>query len=211
MARRSESEQRTVDTVMQIAKALGQMFPSCEVVVHDLTTPARAVLAIHNAQSGRAVGDPTTTLGWARSGDPDVPEVVSRYRSAFPDGRTAISTSIGIRGESGRYIAALCLNLDTSLLEPLRSLMDQMLSYEDTPPVPDTLSPHSPGALEERAQELALQFGRQPTGLDAQDRKRVVQTLSDEGFLSQKRAVPRIADALGVGRATVYKDLGPDT
>ncbi|OPF73191.1 hypothetical protein VT50_0228890 [Streptomyces antioxidans] len=196
---------------MQIAKALGQMFPLCEVVVHDLTTPARAVLAIHNPQSGRTVGDATSTLGWARSADPSLPEVVSKYPSAFPDGRAAVSTSIGIRGESGEYIAALCLNLDTSLLAPLRTLMDQMLSFEDSAPLLDSLAPHSPGTLEERAEELALQTGRQPTALDPQDRRRVVQTLSREGFLDQKRAVPRIAAVLGVARATVYKDLGADS
>lgn len=206
--RRSESEQRTVETVMQIAKALGQMFPMCEVVVHDLTTPAQAVLAIHNTRSGRSVGDPTTTLGWARSADPDLPEVVSKYQSAFPDGRTAVSTSIGIRGDSGQYIAALCLNLDTSLLAPLRTLVDQLLRLEDTPPVPESLARHAPGTLEERTTELALQIGRQPTALDPNERRHLVQTLAREGYLDQKRAVPRIAVTLGVGRATVYKDLG---
>ena len=55
-----------------IAQGLGETFaPFCEVVLHDLTTPKNAIVAIHNNLSGRKVGQPATELGLARIADPD--------------------------------------------------------------------------------------------------------------------------------------------
>ena len=51
---------------------MGETF--CEVVVHDLTDPKNAILAIHNNLSGRRVGQPPTELEPVppRSGLPDL-------------------------------------------------------------------------------------------------------------------------------------------
>jgi len=103
----------------KIAHAVGRMLPGlCEVVLHDLRDPEHAVRAIEGSLSGRSVGDPATELGLARIADPGCPDVLQNYPGHFPDGRPAKSTSIGIKNREGRYIAALCLNLDVSLLAP---------------------------------------------------------------------------------------------
>jgi predicted transcriptional regulator YheO len=105
-----------IEQVLRIAEGLGAMFaPFTEVVVHDLRTPEHAILAIHNNLSGRAVGDPATELGLARIADDDFPQVLANYANRFADGRTAKSTSIGIKDSSGHYVAALCLNADVTL------------------------------------------------------------------------------------------------
>ncbi|HEV7799816.1 MAG TPA: PAS domain-containing protein, partial [Burkholderiales bacterium] len=94
----------------KIVEALGKMFaPSCEVVLHDLTHPDHAIIAIETNLSGRQVGDPVTELGLARIEDPGFAEVVQNYPNHFPDGRPAKSTSIGIKNSKGQFIAAICL------------------------------------------------------------------------------------------------------
>src|SRR5215472_9311230 len=104
------------DQLKQIAQGLGETFaPFCEVVLHDLTDPKNAIVAIHNNLSGRKVGQPATELGLARIDDPDYAQLISNYANAFTDGRQAKSTSIGIKDASGTYVAALCLNVDLTL------------------------------------------------------------------------------------------------
>lgn len=82
----------------KIVQALGVMFaPGCEVVLHDLTQPDRAIVAIANNLSNRRIGDAATEMGLERIASPEFPDVVQNYASVFPDGRPAKSTSIGLR------------------------------------------------------------------------------------------------------------------
>ena len=122
MKTKTIEHQYVLDQLQQIAHGLGETFaPFCEVVVHDLTKPDHAILAIHNNLSGREIGDPMTELGKQRSSNPEFPEVVANYPNRLPDGRQAKSTSIGIRDTQGKYVAALCLNVDLTVLGLRRS------------------------------------------------------------------------------------------
>ena len=58
---------------------------------------------------------PRPSFGLARIADDDFPPVLANYPNRFADGRTAKSTSIGIKDSTGRYVAALCLNADVTL------------------------------------------------------------------------------------------------
>jgi predicted transcriptional regulator YheO len=79
----------------KIVEALGEMLaPLVEVVLHDLTNPEHAIVAIANNLSGRNVGDATSEITLARVMDPNFPAVVQSYPKRFPDGRPAKSTSI---------------------------------------------------------------------------------------------------------------------
>ena len=116
--------ERTVllEQVKQIAQGLGDtLAPFCEVVVHDLSKPDNAVLAIYNNLSGREIGAPATELGLARIFDPRFPQIVANYANRFADGRQVKSTSIGVKDSSGGYVAALCLNVDLSLLRGIQT------------------------------------------------------------------------------------------
>ncbi len=63
------------------------------------------------------MGDSATELGLARIVDPEFPEVIANYANRFADGRPAKSTSIGLKDKSGKYIAAICMNIDVSYLQ----------------------------------------------------------------------------------------------
>lgn len=192
-----------------IVTAVGRMFPGlCEVVLHDLRDPEHSIRAIENNESGRSVGDPATELGIARIRDPDYPDVIQNYPNSFPDGRPAKSTSIGIRNSEGEYVAAICLNLDVSLFATVaRSLHELVRTEEREQSVTETLRARTSAELRTLAEEFAAEQGRTPRTLHSAEKRRLVRSLRDEGFLDVKNAVRTLTGILGVSRATVYNYL----
>lgn len=204
---RPQSEQASlIEQVLRIAEGLGAMFaPFTEVVVHDLRTPEHAILAIHNNLSGRAIGDPATELGLARIADDDFPQVLANYANRFADGRTAKSTSIGIKDSGGHYVAALCLNADVTLFRGFQGMLNQFCSTEGAP-VAETLDPAGADAIRQRIDAFATRLATTPRELKTDQRRELMQTLKADGFLEVRRAMEIVAQHLGVSRATVYND-----
>ena len=191
----------------KIAVALGRMFPGlCEVVLHDLRDPRHAIRAIENNLSGRQVGDSATELGLARIADPEYPSVIQNYPNRFPDGRPVKSTSIGVKNAAGEYIAALCLNLDVSVLSPVTLALSNLVATETEhreQPL-ETLRDRNTRELRQTVEELAAERAATPRSLSRQDKKALVRQLHQDGYFDSRDAAQTIADLLGVSRATVY-------
>ncbi|SAK99750.1 DNA-binding protein [Caballeronia fortuita] len=205
--RRLTPEQKTiVDQVKHIAAGLGEtLAPFTEVVVHDLLHPKNAILAIYNNLSGRAVGDPATELGLARIADAGYPQVVANYANRFADGRQAKSTSIGIKDSDGRYIAALCLNVDVTLIRSMTTMLEQFSALANDA-VKESLDPSGAASLRERIDRYAVGHATTPQSLRTDQRRALMQALKDEGYLELRRSMETVAQHLGVSRATVYND-----
>ncbi|MFC0627593.1 helix-turn-helix transcriptional regulator [Kribbella deserti] len=189
-----------------IVVALGKMFPGvCEVVLHDLRRPDNAIRVIENNLSGRAVGAPATELGLARVEDPDYPSVIQNYPNRFPDGRPAKSTSIGLKNSAGVYVAAICLNLDVSLFSTVARALGNLVQT-DSPeqPLTENLRARTTGELRSVVEEFAAARGRMPRDLEVADRKELLRSLKEQGFLEVKHSVPALTEILGISRATVY-------
>ncbi|PFH20186.1 helix-turn-helix transcriptional regulator [Burkholderia sp. JKS000303] len=200
-------EQQTIlEQVQQIAAGLGAtLAPFTEVVVHDLRSPKHAILTIHNNLSGRQVGDPATELGLARIADDSYPQVLANYTNRFSDGRQAKSTSIGIKDSEGHYFAALCLNVDVTLFRSIGALLEQF-SVASGDAIHESLDPSTADSLRERIDRFAVGLATTPQSLRTDQRRTLMQTLKDEGYLDLKRSMEMIAQHLGVSRATVYND-----
>lgn len=195
------------DQLKQIAQGLGQTFaPFCEVVVHDLTDPKNAILAIHNNLSGRQVRQPATELGLARIADPDYPQVIANYANVFADGRQAKSTSIGIKDAEGNYVAALCLNVDLTLFQNLQSAIDQFTSVDAQGGMRESIKPAGAAAIRARIDDFAARLATTPRTLKTSDRRMLLRELKEGGYLQVRRSAEIIATHLGVSRATVYTD-----
>ncbi|SFD75276.1 helix-turn-helix transcriptional regulator [Paracidovorax konjaci] len=205
MKRRTPEQRLLLEQLQHIAAGLGQTFgPFCEVVVHDLLDPRHAILAIHNNLSGRAVGDPATELGLARIHDPAVDPVIANYPNRFADGRQAKSTSIGIKDSTGRYIAALCMNVDLTLFQGFQAMLGQFTALPGAVPATETLDPAGAEALRARIDQFAARLATTPRQLKAADRRALLQELREAGLLDMRRAMETIAAHLGVSRASVY-------
>ena len=205
--KKTPEQQNLLEQMKQVADGLGQtLAPFCEVVLHDLLDPEHAILAIHNNLSGRAVGAPATELGLARAADPHFAQVIANYPNTFADGRPAKSTSIGIKDSEGRYIAALCLNVDLTVFRSLNSLLTQFGSVNTAAGVSETLEPAGADAIRARIDRFAARLATTPRALKADERKALMRELKESGLGDVRRAMEIVAAYLNVSRATVYND-----
>lgn len=208
MKTKSAEHHYLFEQLQQIACGLGETFsPFCEVVVHDLTQPDHAIVAIHNNLSGREAGDPVTELGVQRISDPDFPQVISNYPNRFPDGRQAKSTSIGIRDSTGRFVAALCLNVDLTIFQSLQSVLAQFGSTGPESGIKESLDSVGAQSIRNYIDQFAAQRATTPRTLKTDERRLLMRELKDAGFMEIRRATETVAQHLGVSRATVYGDV----
>ncbi|WDZ96435.1 PAS domain-containing protein [Herbaspirillum sp. WKF16] len=193
--------------LQQVALGLGETFaPFCEVVLHDLRDADHSIVAIHNNLSGREVGDATTELGLARIADESYPQVLTNYANTLPDGRQAKSTSIGIKDADGKYLAALCMNVDLTLFGALQGMLRQFGGIDGSVRVAETLEPAGAEAIRRRIDQFATRLSTAPRSLKAEDRRALMRELRESGCMDVRRAAEIVAAHLGVSRATVYND-----
>ena len=205
MTKRTPEQRLLLDQVTQIADGLSRTFsPFCEVVVHDLLEPAHAILAIHNNLSGRSVGHPATELGLARILNPDFEQVIANYPNRFSDGRQVKSTSIGIKDSKGRYIAALCMNIDLTLFQGFQGMVSEFVSVQAGSPTSEDLDPSGAERIRERIDHFAARLATTPRALKTEDRRALMKDLKSAGLLNLRRATDTVAAHLGVSRASVY-------
>jgi predicted transcriptional regulator YheO len=205
--RKTAEQHLLVEQLQHIAQGLGETFaPFCEVVVHDLLHKDHAVVAIHNNLSGRVEGDHATELGLARIADQTYPQVISNYANQFADGRQVKSTSIGIKDSSGRYVAALCMNVDLSLFGALQSMLSQFGNVSKATSVKESLDPVGADLIRQRIDQFAARLATTPRALRTEDRRTLMRELQESGVMDIRRAMEVIALHLGVSRATVYND-----
>jgi predicted transcriptional regulator YheO len=212
MARKRISEdqydEHLVNEAAKITVALGRMFaPFCEVLLHDLRHPKSSILVIENPLSGRKVGDSATSLGLARITQKDFPDVVQNYPNATPDGRLIKSTSIGIRGRSGRFVASICLNLDRTHFSEITSLIEKFVSVEGHAPVREQLRSLSVEEIQRVINQFSRSRNTEPVRLNIDARRELIGLLDEKGLLGLKNAVPIVASALSVTRPSVYNYL----
>lgn len=204
MTKPTREQRLLLEQVKQIADGVGKSFaPFCEVVVHDLLNPSHAVLAIHNSLSGREVGEPATQLGLARIMDPEFDQIIANYPNRFADGRQVKSTSIGIKDSEGRYVAALCMNIDLTMFQGFQGMLNQFVAIEGADVI-ESLDPVGADAIRAKIDQFAAQLATTARGLKAEDRRTVVKELRAAGLLEVRRSMNVVAAHLGVSRASVY-------
>ncbi|MCW5221232.1 helix-turn-helix transcriptional regulator [Verminephrobacter aporrectodeae] len=206
MAKSTAEHRALLDQIQQIAEGIGATFaPFCEVVVHDLLDPEHAIVSIHNNLSGREVGAPATELGLARISDPEYPQLIANYANHFADGRQTKSTSIGIKDAHGKYIAALCMNVDLTLFRGLQNVLGQFSRVEGAP-LQESLDPTGANEIRERIDQFAARLATTPHALKSEDRRALIRELKESGCMEIRHAMAIVARHLGVSRATAYND-----
>jgi predicted transcriptional regulator YheO len=207
-ARQAENA-RLIAEAKKIVVAIGKMFaPCCEVVLHDLQRPEHSIIHIECPLSGRKVGDSGTELVLARIRDQNFPDIVQNYTNSFPDGRPVKSTSIGVRNSEGKYIAAICLNLDLSLFSSMNRVIGQFISTDAfQAPIRETLRARSLNDVRQAIENFAAQRNTQPRALSSAQRKELIRLLGQVGLLQLRGAAPLAAEIIGISRASIYNAL----
>lgn len=181
-----------------------------EIVLHSLENFERSVIAIINGHhTGRKVGYPITELALnmlteiEKNGTKDYISYSSRNRNGEP----LRSATIAIRGEGGRIIGLICINL--YLNTPLSSLLEGLLG--------DGQGPHNTKdeGFTENAQELlsSVIFDvREKVYADLSipancRNKEIIAILQDRGVFNLKDSVLAVAHSLKISKNTVYLHL----
>jgi predicted transcriptional regulator YheO len=124
----------TLQSYIQFVNFLGQaMGPNCEVVLHDLTNPDNAIIAIANGHiSGRTIGGPTTdlVLKIMKEGLEEGKAFVANYNARIKGNNICRSSSFFIRDENDKIIGVLCVNVDISSFVETKKLLDGLISCE---------------------------------------------------------------------------------
>lgn len=181
----------------------------CEVVFHDLTgNLEHSIVAIENGDvTGRRVGGPSTNLGMEVLHDELGDHDSFGYRSRTRDGREMRSSSVYFRDTTGRVVGSLCINVDLTSLQQVRSIVDNLLPPSDERPRDETFASDISEVLEDLIERAVAQVGKPVTVMERDDKMTVLAYLDRRGAFHVKRAMDRIAARLSISRVTAYKYL----
>jgi predicted transcriptional regulator YheO len=181
--------------------------PGCEVVLHDMSRPDASVIAIEGNVTGRDVGAPLTNSGLTSLRSPESGRVYS-YTTVAEGGRVIKSASVFLSDERGTIFGGLCINLDITPFLTFDRHLQGLLRPTDDDDAPAQTFGSDVGEVLDKMLDDAIGAAGIPSSLmQRADRLRVVRTLEEKGAFLLKRAIPLVAERLGVSRHTIYSDL----
>jgi predicted transcriptional regulator YheO len=180
--------------------------PGCEVVLHDMSDPDASVIAIEGNVTGRDVGAPLTDSGLTSLRAPESGRVYS-YTTVAEGGRVIKSASVFLSDDKGTIFGGLCINLDiTPFLTFDRHLQGLLRPTDDDVPA-QTFGSDIGEVLDKMLDDAIAATGIPISLMQRADRLRVVRTLEEKGAFLLRKAIPLVAERLGVSRHTIYSDL----
>lgn len=214
----SEEAEIMLSALSALVEPLAALFPAeCEVVLHDLSKLPNSIVAIAGDLTARKVGGPATDL-LLKAGAQDSFSTSLGYESRQPDGRLMRGSTIICRDSTGRAVAALCINNDTTRWRAMEEVARSMLPWTKRSPNVDlaneadvTIEEELLRDVDELAQRVLSQaitsVGIPVELMHKRHKMAVVSDLKDRGFFLLKASVETAAQALGVTRFTVYNYL----
>jgi predicted transcriptional regulator YheO len=207
---RARADSRAVKLALlkSIAHAIVQTFgpEACEVVIHDLADLAHSIIWIEGNVTGRHVGGSMTDLGLKliRAGKLDD---LFNYRTCLDDGKTLKSSSIFLRDDDGQVWGAFCINFNVTPLLNVWRFLESFLDLNDDQEIQETFTDRIEDTLQKMVADCASQIGKSILEMDRGERLDLIKMLDQKGAFQVRRAVPIIAQKLGVSRYTVYNYL----
>ena len=197
----------------QMAHGIAVQFgPSCEVVIHDLTTDDlehTVVHVEHGAVSGRKVGDgPSHVVLEARKAAPPPAVAHLAYLTRSPWGKVLQSSTLYIRDGEGKVEAVFSINFDVSaLLAAESAVRDLAAPREEAQGEPTRITKNVADLLDDLLRESAERIGKPVALMDREDKIRAIRFLSDAGALLITKAGDKIAKYFGISKFTLYSYL----
>ncbi len=179
----------------------------CEVLIHDLANPESSIVCIEGDVTGREVGGPLTDLGFINLRLGDSQEDMLSYLSRSHSGRLLKSSSIMLRDETGHVFGAFCINIDISKFVALEDLIREFTTVDLQVKVQETFVDDVSDVLHGFIEDANGKIGKRVDRMSKQDKVRLVALLDEKGAFTIKKAVPLVAEYLGVSRFTIYNYL----
>jgi predicted transcriptional regulator YheO len=183
-----------------VAQAIAALLhPHAEVVIHDLRTDR--IVDIWNAFSHRHAGD-DSLLGDDIELHLDR-DVFGPYDKASPDGARLKSITAALRDDNGQRIGLLCINLDVSLFDQAIKLLSTFAAPSE--PRPEVMFRQDWREHINLTMRAFLEQKRKALkALEREERIALIAEIDAAGLFAARNAVPHVASAMNVSRATVY-------
>ncbi|MEV0974007.1 helix-turn-helix transcriptional regulator [Microtetraspora glauca] len=177
----------------------------CEVVLHDYRRLEHSVIAVAGDVTGRRVGSAMSQIGLSmlRQGDDAKDDL--NYVTRLPDGRVIKSSTILLRTSDSHVVGAVCVNLDVTEMRAAGRLLIEMAGDLDPLESPSTtFGTDIESVVDGVLAEVEDALGHPLTRLTVAERTEVFRQLDQRGLFQLRRAVPMVAERLGMSRQSVY-------
>lgn len=199
-----------LQALMPLIKGLSlTLGPDYEVVLHDLSSPDRSIVAIENGHiSGRAIGEPLAEYALEmlqRAKAESNRNYVCNFLSRTSDGKPIRSSTFYLRDTNGKIVGYLCLNYDMTRAEIVKQLAKSLTCIaEPAGGAPAAGVSLRSDMLEENLKHIR-NHARKPLHLCTKaENLELIRVLDDEGFFMLKGAVESYAREAGKTKYTIY-------
>ena len=198
----------TFALLKQMSVGIARLFaPHCEVVIHDFSDLEHSIIHIEGNISGRKVGGAATDLLLTQARNGNTVQDFYNYQTFLPNGRNMKSCTMFLRGDDGSAYGALCINLDIGIFAGFQRFLGEFLALDPGAEVSETLSDDIHRTIHTVLREALGELDAEPPILSKEDKIALIARLDEKGAFQVKRAVPLIAEELGLSRSTIYNYL----
>jgi predicted transcriptional regulator YheO len=180
--------------------------PGSEVVLHDMAHPDASIMAIEGDVTNRRVGGPLTDSGLGCLRSPESGRVYS-YTTVAEGGRVVKSASVFLTDDEGEIFGGLCINLDITPYLTFDRHLQVLIKPAEEQTDPQTFGSDVGDVLDKMLDDAISAAGIPISLMQRADRLKVIRALEERGAFLLKKAVPLLAERLGVSRHTIYSDL----
>ncbi len=192
----------------QMSVGIAKLFsPYCEVVIHDFSDLEHSIIHIEGNISGRKVGGAATDLLLTQARSGDTVQDFYNYQTSLPNGRNMKSCTMFLRGEDGSAFGAFCINLDIGVFAGFQRFLGDFLALDPGADVSETLSDDIQSTIHTILREALGEMEAELPILSKEDKIALIASLDEKGAFQVKKAVPLIAEELGLSRSTIYNYL----
>lgn len=204
----SADRETTFALLKRISAGVAKLFaPHCEVVIHDLRDLERSIIHIEGNISGRKVGGGATDLLLTQARTGNTVRDFHNYQTVLGNGRKMKSCTMFLRDEDGAAYGAFCINLDVGAFAGVHRVLGEFLALEADSEVSETLSDDIQGTIHSILRDAVIEVGAELPIMSKEDKIELIGRLEEKGAFQVKRAVPLIAEELGLSRSTIYNYL----
>ncbi|MGC7093210.1 helix-turn-helix transcriptional regulator [Amycolatopsis lurida] len=181
--------------------------PNCEVVLHDYRRRDASVIAVAGKVTERAVGGAMSEIGLGLLARGKNAEDQLNYVTRTASGRLVKSSTMLLRDERGEVFGALCVNVDITELRHTAVLLSELSALDAIPDDTTTFTNDVTELVRAVVQAEELKLGRPVDRLSRAERLELFRALDERGVFGLQKAMPEVAAALGISRASAYSYL----
>ncbi len=203
----TELKEKLFESLKPVMAAIVDLLgPGSEVVLHDMAYPDASIVAIEGDVTARRVGGPLTDSGLSCLRSPESGRVYS-YTTVVDGGRVIKSSSVFLTDDQGEILGGLCINLDITPYLTFDRHLQGLIKPVEEEAEPQTFGSDVGDVLDTMLDDAIAAAGIPISLMQRADRLKVIRALEERGAFLLKKAVPLMAERLGVSRHTVYSDL----